>query len=721
MNRVNLPTSPQQNLSAASAVGSEEDPAIDIAQIQTILWHGKWLILGITTLAAVLAAYFAFFVATPLYQSTAHLALDMDSSTIVDIDSIVSGVSSEEEAINTELEVIESRALLLKLIDQMNLMEDPEFNASLRPDPLIDAGRIVDGIKGIIGMPMDEAPSMSEYEKRLVVAQDLRKKISTSAKPNTYIFSITAKTADPQKSADIANTLADIYLRDSIQVKFDTSQFATEYLAERVADLEIELNEKEDAIKDLRAETELVNLDALEALSARSKTLRRLYTESELTADELEAKDTRVLGLVEALDYRALSAEYGEPADLFDLSNRAEAGDAAAASSFMEKIETLRQADILQARRSRQQAESLLVSYQEIEDEIAIQNEDLIELNQLVREAEATKVLYGTFLSRFKEASIQTGLLRADSRILDAAIPGVQVAPRKTIIMAGAIFIGLFISVIIIALRLMMKNTFRNSHDLESFTGVNVLGQIPLLPVRRRGELLDYLKSKPASAATEAVRNMRTSILMSNIDRTPQVIMSTSSIPGEGKTTQSVSLAFNLAGLNKKVLLIEGDIRRLTLDLYFDNKKSAGSLLSVVSGEHDVKSAVYHDEEHGFDVLMGASSSLNAADFFSSEKFENFLESLREEYDFIIIDTPPVLVVPDARVLGQMVDSVIYSVKWDSTNKLQVLGGLKQLSSVGIPLTGLVLCQIDPKRMKRYGYQGDYGAYSNYGAQYYDN
>lgn len=118
---------------------------------------------------------------------------------------------------------------------------------------------------------------------------------------------------------------------------------------------------------------------------------------------------------------------------------------------------------------------------------------------------------------------------------------------------------------------------------------------------------------------------------------------------------------------------------------------------------------------------MGASSSLNAADFFSSEKFENFLESLREEYDFIIIDTPPVLVVPDARVLGQMVDSVIYSVKWDSTNKLQVLGGLKQLSSVGIPLTGLVLCQIDPKRMKRYGYQGDYGAYSNYGAQYYDN
>ena len=720
MNRVNLPPSIQPG-NVAPRSDAEEELTLDIAQVQGILWHGKWLILLITSLALSWAVYYVYVVATPKYQSMARLALDTDTSLVVDIDSIVSGVSSEEEAINTELEVIESRGLILKLIDEMNLMEDPEFNATLRPAPMINTGKAIDFVKAQLGFAVETQQPLSDYEKRLGVAKEVRDVIDSNAYPNTYIYSITTTTADPQKSAEMANTLATLYLRDMIEVKFDTSQFATDFLSERVTELELELKEKEDAIKDLRAETELVSLESLEALAARSKNLRRLYTEAESTAGELDDKLARVLKMVEERDFVALSTEYTDRTDLFDLSNRAASGDAEAAETFMQEIEDLRQANILQGRRARLQAESLLASYSEIEEEIAIQNEDLIELNQLMRESEATKVLYETFLARFKEASVQVGLLRADSRVLDEAIPGVQVAPRKTIICAVALFLGFVLSIIIIVVRLMMKNTFRNALELERFIGVNVLGQIPLMPVRRRGDLLKYLKSKPASAASESVRNMRTSLLMSNIDKPPQIILSTSSIPGEGKTTQSVSLAYNLSGLGKKVLLIEGDIRRLTLDNYFDNKKSSGSLITVVSGQDKLEDAVYHDEEYEFDVLMGSDSNLNAADFFSSERFENFVSDLREEYDFVIIDTPPVLVVPDARVLGKLVDCLIYSVKWDSTSKLQVLGGIKQLSSVGIPIAGAVLCQIDPKRMKRYGYQGDYGAYADYGKQYYNN
>ena len=111
---------------------------------------------------------------------------------------------------------------------------------------------------------------------------------------------------------------------------------------------------------------------------------------------------------------------------------------------------------------------------------------------------------------------------------------------------------------------------------------------------------------------------------------------------------------------------------------------------------------------------------MNAADFFSSEKFKACLATARDTYDFIIVDTPPILVVPDARVVGHLVDSIVYSVKWNSTSQHQVVEGLRQLSSVGLRISGLVLAQIDPRGMKRYGYSGRYGAYSGYGRGYYD-
>ncbi len=195
--------------------------------------------------------------------------------------------------------------------------------------------------------------------------------------------------------------------------------------------------------------------------------------------------------------------------------------------------------------------------------------------------------------------------------------------------------------------------------------------------------------------------------------------MSTSTIPGEGKTTQSIALAQNLSGLGKSVLLIEGDIRRRTFLQYFD-KPAVGGLVSVVSGDHSLSDAVVHDDELKIDILMGEKASMNAADFFSSDKFKEFMVTTREVYDYIIIDTPPVLVVPDARVIGHLVDSIVYSVKWNSTNQHQVVEGLRQLSSVGLRVSGLVLAQIDPRGMKRYGYGGRYGAYSGYGKGYYD-
>jgi len=145
-----------------------------------------------------------------------------------------------------------------------------------------------------------------------------------------------------------------------------------------------------------------------------------------------------------------------------------------------------------------------------------------------------------------------------------------------------------------------------------------------------------------------------------------------------------------------------------------------GGILTALSDETPLHEVVFHDDRLGADVLMGEKSRANAADLFSSQRFRDFLDRARAAYDFVIIDTPPVLVVPDARVIGQHADAILFSVAWDRTPRAQVLAALREFDAVNLRVAGLALSQIDPRGMRRYGYGGTYGAYSAYGKGYYE-
>jgi capsular exopolysaccharide synthesis family protein len=196
--------------------------------------------------------------------------------------------------------------------------------------------------------------------------------------------------------------------------------------------------------------------------------------------------------------------------------------------------------------------------------------------------------------------------------------------------------------------------------------------------------------------------------------------MTSSSLSGEGKTTIALSLSLNFATMGKKVLLIEGDIRRRVFGQYLKTEQKDG-IVSVLTGTKSFDDVVIHDDLLDADVLLGDKGQANAADIFSSERFANLLNDLRRRYDIIIIDTPPVLIVPDARVIAQHVDATVFVVRWDRTSREQVQGALREFESVGKPVSGLVLNQINPRGMKRYGYGNNYGPYSAYGSKYYLN
>jgi capsular exopolysaccharide synthesis family protein len=372
------------------------------------------------------------------------------------------------------------------------------------------------------------------------------------------------------------------------------------------------------------------------------------------------------------------------------------------------------------ARATDQQA-ALIRSQESLAEQIARQGDDLIQLQQLTREAEASGTLYEYFLSRLKETSAQQGIQQADSRLLSAAvIPNTPTAPRKTLVMVMCLVLGVMLGAGLVLIREAMKNSFRTARELEDMTGVVVMGQIPLIPGKARKDILTYMRTKPTSAAMEAIRNLRTSVLLSNVDNPPQVIISTSSVPGEGKTTNSLALAMNLVGIGKSVLLIEGDIRRNTLSEYFPKSESGKGLVSLLSGAAKIDEVLVRHEDIGLSLIMGEKSSINAADLFMSDSYRQFLREMRETFDYIIIDTPPVLVVPDARIISQTADAVLFTVKWNDTSRGLVDEAIQMFSSVNQKVAGLILSQVDGEEMKRYGGKyGGYGSGAAYGAKYY--
>ncbi|MGH1579313.1 GumC family protein [Planktotalea sp.] len=695
------------------------DDEVDLFGIIGTLWRGKWTILALALIAGLLGGYYAFNGTTAKYSTTARLALQLRDQNVVDLESVVSGTSKNRAAINTELEIIRSRGLLEKVVTELNLTADPEFNGYLREPSRFSRKSIRAFLSDYLPIKKPAKRPLPNAERAKTGAVNrLRGAVTVSSQRNTYLISLSVKTEDPNKSALIANTLAKTHIAEQIATKFSATEFATNWLSERVLELELELKSKESAIKDLQAETDLISLEALGVLNARTKDMRERVSAAQISLVNAREELARLEDLAESQDIDAILAEATD-ITLNRLAAGARGDDETAKRAFFTRFERILVRERANTERQETQLSALEDSFTRLQAQVAVQAEDLVRLNQLIREADATRVLYETFLTRLKETSVQIGLQQADTRILSEAIKGRLVEPRKSRIVMTWLLLGAFIGTSIVLLRQFMHNGFRTAEDLEQTTGYTVLGQIPRMPIRKRRALVDYLHNKPTSAASESIRNLRTSILLADVDNPPKVIMLTSSIPGEGKTTQAIALSANLSGLGKKVLLIEGDIRRRTLSQYFASQGES-DLIDVLSGEKELKDAILHDETLNIDVLMGGKPSINAADLFSSEKFKAFITLARSTYDYVLIDTPPVLVVPDARVIADQADAIIYAVKWDDTGKSLVVDGLRQFSTVGLRVDGLVLSQIDSRRMKNYGYGGKYGTYSNYGKGYYD-
>ncbi|WP_373635234.1 GumC family protein [Yoonia sp. SS1-5] len=666
-----------QNL---SAVEIQRIEPLDMLGLVRAVWYGKLTIAISIALAVLAAGYYAFAVAQPKYAATTTLKIETGANPMAEVEHLATGFSPDQTSLNTEAAVLRSRHLLEQVVTRLDLTADPAFNRYLVPRAPLSLMAMRERLRVMLSGNAIAPPDAAGIIDKTI--DNLANALHVGTLRDTHIFQITVTTGNARQAAQIADMLANVYLSDQISAKQAATEAAVNWLSARVYDLQLELEAKETEVNDLIARNRANDTAILDALSRQS-----------VEADErLQAARQALISA--QLKMQGLDAT---PAGLGSTArpNRARL-----------------QAEI---ERYGEQTAALEIFQSSINTQLADHSANLVALQQLRREADATRVLYETFLARLQETSIQRGLQNADSRILTQAAPGRYVGPRKVLILLIAAVLGGLAGTAIVLIRNGMKNGFTDPDALGNALNLPVFAQIPRINMRKPTELLDYLQAKPTSALAELIRHLRTSLLLADPSRVPQVILSTSSVPGEGKTTQSIALAHHLSNLGKSVLLIEADMRQPTFQTYLHCRGS--DLAAIVTDDLPLAPHIRKDPRLRADVLPSGGMTTNPADLFSDQAFASFMQKVRAEYDFVVIDAPPVLPVPDARLLAQHCDSVLYAVRWDSTDSRLVQAGKAALETVHVPIAGLVLGRVDARKVHRYGD----ASLADYGRAYYQN
>ena len=715
--------------------------AIEIRAVVHVLWVRKWaLILSFALCMGV--AHLILQSIEKRYTASAEVMLNNRETNVVDIERVVSDLGGHDVSAN-EQRVLTSQRLLQQVVDRLRLDRDPEFNAALRPRSFLVAWRasamaaLARGpFSAVFDAPEDVVDTAFEQEReRLGILESFREALEIDGVPFTRSITISVTSTDPAKAALIANTLADLYIVDQLETKFDATRRASAWLNERIGELKHKVETAEAAVEAFKAEqaigdgqgsdltaqqiaelnSELINARAraAEAKARFDQVQRRVQTGGYGAAADVVSSQLIVTLRTELAELvrRAaeLSTRYGEKhPKMIDV--RAQIADARVAigREIRKTVEGLRN-DVAVARAREAALEQSLT---DLEDKSVALSRSSVALRQLEREAEADRLIYENFLNRFRETTEQEDLQVADARLLSVATPPLTPSkPRTKKILLIAAALGLALGLGLVVLLEMLSNTFRAVAEVGERTGLPVLAALPEYRRRRkRRQVLDYVREKPNSALAEAARALRTALFLSNIDRPPQVVMVTSSVPEEGKSTTCLLLAQMSAQANRRAIIVDCDIRRPTLQKTFPVALSTG-LISVLDGSSTLDNAIVTDPESGLDFLPVLHPLPQAADILSSERFVALIGELRERYDLVLLDTAPTLLVSDAVAIGKLADAALYAVRWSHTPREAVMQGIERLSELGIRIAGCVVTLVDRHREGRYAYV-NYGYYA---------
>jgi len=645
-----------------SRVGGFVEEEIDLAQYWAVIARRKWSIMALALLITLLTGLIVFSI-TPVYKATATLLIEPQQPKLPSIEDLYGLAGKDKQYYLTQLELLKSRKLAEAVIDKLQLEKNSEFVPAKNEtsyNPLTWLHQWL----ATLSIGADKAEG-EDHTRDLVVAA-FQDRLQVALIKDTQMITLEFESESPALAARIANSLANAYIEDQLDSRVEMTKQATGWLEERLKVLKANLEQSEKSLQGYMEKNHLIDVKGV----------------STLTAKELEDLTSRMVDA--RAKYSELSKRYGA-----------------------------RHPKIIAARSELQAAERELAK-----GKARIQNigRKAVQLRELQRQVDSNRQLYDTFLARLKEASQALDLQTANARLSDPAVAPLDPAkPKKKLILALAFFASLMLGVLLAFLHEALDKTIKRADDIEDKLGVPLLGILPLIKGNRKNRAAQALAMLDAKETVyaEAMRTIRTGLVLSSLDNPHKVILVSSSVPGEGKTTVSTNLATAMAKM-EKVLLIGADLRRPSLRRSLGLAADEHGMTDVLAETAEIRECIHHMKEAGFDVLPCGQLPPNPLELLSSERFAKLLSVLEQAYDRIIIDSPPLQAVSDSLVLARYAKAVVYVIEADSTHEHAVINGIKRLRQQQAPLAGVILNKVDVDKASKYGYEYS-GYYDHYG------
>ncbi|MEE9319500.1 MAG: polysaccharide biosynthesis tyrosine autokinase [Granulosicoccus sp.] len=707
----------------------------------------KWLII----LAAACALALAFtYIATvePEYRSTQSLLLDSAKSNIVDIENLIQDESEGDGYVQTRIEMLTSRDHAKRVIDGLGLLSKPVFVDNVARHAGIDTSMLA---YSNVGQSSTRNTGQSDQKKLLPDEVDslaikyFQSNLTAVQVLDTRLVRISYQSNDNELASAIANEVGLQFIADYVESNRSLVTEVSGWLGHKLSELKTTLEESESQLLVFKSDNELINVsgsvgklseqelllsaqdlsearlqlsnitDLLEELRSTDSTQKILDQLPSMRDDPL-VQQTRIEISQAQHELEKLSNQYG-PRHPSVVAIRSEllSLQAVLRQSVLHAIESAENEHRLMSRRV------VAIKNQLDAGKRDIQNAGVktVELEALEKEVQTNRDLYSRFFSRMIEARSTQGLESVNATITEYASPSlVPDKPDKAFILTLTLFGALLASTIAVLVINGFDDSIKRLSDVEQTLGEKLVGIIPYYR-RKSGGVFQFLSSDRWSTErsnqvfVEAFKTARTNLLLDQRRGSGQIILLTSSVPGEGKSMSAVCLARSFAQV-ERVLLIDADIRRPSLSRALKLKETHPGLTNFIAGQQELSRCIQHCPSSGFDVLCSGSRTDQPLELLSSRQFASMLQQLAQEYERIVIDSAPVEAVSDALLLSKLSDQIVYVAKSHDSSIRLVSSGLEKLRSVDAPLAGVLLTQVDLAKLASYGADYEFHGYYDY-------
>ena len=714
-------------------------PAISAEQKLELLeyWRSvvkrKWAILALAGVVAVLAAVVAMAMA-PVYQASATVLIEAGRGKIVSIEEVYS-VGQARENYQTQIEILKSREVAERTVRVLKLWEVPAL------DPRIARPSWREQALAAAGMaPTEQKPDWTEPELVAVLVNHVMGGLSVSPVRGSQLVRVQFTSGDRDLAARITNTVAQQYIETERDERYAVTQQVSLQLQDRLADLRGKLVQSEKALQAYREQRGIVALGG-SAQATAGQAIANTFTQ----LSEARGKRAALEG-----EYRQAQAAGADYSSIPSVARSPQVATAQAAVSVSQaKLSELQQtlgsahfrvqqaetelAD-LRATLRRNQLAAIAVLNREYEAARATEqtldaaygsargavqsfNREEFELSVLDREYQSNRQLFDMFMSRAKETNLAGDIQPSLARVVDGAVPPtIPVAPNKRQIVLVALVLALLAGALASVVVDRLDNTIKGSDDAENRLKLPVLTALPLVAQKNRRLLSRIFLTDGHSHFAEGIRTARTGVMLSSLDVKNKILLITSTLPEEGKTTVAINMALAHAQ-TKRTLLIDCDMRRSQVSRVLGLPLGGQGLTHLVAGTALEEACIFQMADSPLSVLPVGELPPNPLDILLSNRFKETLAALSEQFEMIIIDSPPVELVSEALVLAPMVTNVALVVKAMSTPAPLIRKSLVRLGRAGGQVLGVIVNQLDFSRAQRY--YGEYGSssyvYGSYG------